>query len=520
MNTGFIGVSCDPWTESSAEYEEARAEVETFPQPPDEAKPADRDENEDVTPAGKDGVATAGTPSGGGDHRLAAARVGSAGPRERGGHQRHHPRDPEAMERPVVVPVVDPAKAMDLLFEDNAGRSDDAAAVGGRQCSRARALPAPVVNLKKDRGPLPDNVRSDFRELCRQPRIDGLLQSIDAWIEPLERSAVPDLEAARREVAALRRIARPAPEAAPGRLVDALRRLGSLSDRTADNPRVLIGELDLLGLGEAAADALLGAHDPMRNSTFRDRYVGLPLNLAGVLFVAAATDSGRIPALLRERLEVLPLAGYADAEKEQIAASHLIPQRRGQHGLSGEDPSFFPAALRLLIGGYAREPGVRVLGHRIDVLCLRAARLRAEGFPLRGEMGPESGVAWLGAPPFRDEGIAARPWRPGGALGLAATPEGGGVLVVEATCLPGRGRLRVTGRVGTVMRKSVGVALTWVRSHADRFAGVAAKLNDATHLHLHVADAGHSKDGPSAGITFAAALVSALTGQRCVAASA
>ena len=311
--------------------------------------------------------------------------------------------------------------------------------------------------------------------------------------------------------AAIHGVARPAPDATPGRLVDALGRLGPLPGRAGDNPLVLLGELDLLG--EAAADALLGALDPAGNRAFRDRYVGLPLDLAGVLFVAAATNPGRIPPLLRERLELLPLAGYADAEKERIAASYLIPQRRGQHGLSGEDLSCSPAALRLLIDGYAREPGVRVLGHRIDALCRRAVRLRAEGLPLPGEMGPETVAAWLGAPPFRDEEIAARSRRPGVAVGLAATPEGGGVLVIEVNRLPGRGSLRVTGTVGAMMKESVAVALTWVRSHSDRFPGVAARFDDATDVHVHVDDAGHSKDGPSAGVTFAAALISALAGQ-------
>ena len=306
--------------------------------------------------------------------------------------------------------------------------------------------------------------------------------------------------------AALHGVARPAPDAAPGRLVDALGRLGPLPGRVGDNPLVLLGELDLLG--EAAADALLGALDPARSRAFRDRFVGLTLDLAGVLFVAAATNPGRIPPLLRERLELLPLAGYADAEKERIAASYLIPQRRGQHGLSGEDRSFSPAALRLLIEGYAREPGVRALGHRIDALCRRAVRLQAEGLPLPGEMRPETVAAWLGAPPFRDEEIAARSRRPGVAVGLAATPEGGGVVVVEVSRLPGYGSLRVTGTVGAVMKESVAVALTWVRSHAGRFPGVAARFDDATDV--HVDDAGHSKDGPSAGVTFAAALVSSL----------
>ena len=311
--------------------------------------------------------------------------------------------------------------------------------------------------------------------------------------------------------AAIQGVARPAPTAAPGRLVDALRRLGPLPGRAGDNPLVFLSELDRLG--EGAADALLGALDPTRNSTFRDGYVGLPLDLAGVLFVAVATDPGRIPPLLLERLELLALAGYTDAEKEQIATGYLIPERRGQNGLSADELSLSPTALQFLIGGYAREHGVRVLGHRLDALCRRAARLRAEGLPLPGEMGPETVAAWLGAPPFRDDEIAAQPRRPGVALGLAATPEGGAVLVVEATCLPGRGQLHVTGRAGAMTQESVAVALTWVRSNADRFADVAAKFDDATDVHVHLAEAARSKDGPSAGVALAVALVSALTGE-------
>ncbi len=311
--------------------------------------------------------------------------------------------------------------------------------------------------------------------------------------------------------AAIHGVARPAPDAAPGRLVDALRRLGPLPRRAGDNPLVLLGELDLLG--GAAADALLGALDPAGCRAFRDRYVGLPLDLAGVLFVAAATKPGRIPSLLRERIELVPLAGYADAEKERIAVHHLIPQRLGLHGLSGEDLSFSLTGLRRLIGGYAREPGVRILAHRIDALCRRAVRLRAEGLPLPAEIGPETVAAWLGAPPFRDEEVADRTQRPGVAVGLAATPEGGGLVVVEVSRLPGRGSLRVTGTVGPIVTESVNVALTWVRSNADRLAGLGAVLDDATDLHVHVGEAARSKDGPSAGVAIAAAVVSALAGR-------
>ena len=305
-------------------------------------------------------------------------------------------------------------------------------------------------------------------------------------------------------------VARPAPDAGPGRLVNALRRLGPLPDRAGDNPLVMLGELDRLG--EGAADALLGALDPARSHRFRDRYVGLPLDLGGVLFVAAAADPGRIPPLLRERLELLPLAGYTDAEKECIAAVHLVPRWRGQHGLSDDELSFSPAALRFLIGGYSHEPGVRLLDDVIHALCRRAARHRAEGLPPPGEMGPEAVSGWLRAPRFRDEAIAARTRRPGAALGLAVTGEGGDVQLVEAACLPGRGALHVTGTVGPMTRESANVAMTWVRSQAERLA-VGAGFDDSTDVHVHLAEASRWKDGASAGVTLAAALVSVLTGK-------
>ena len=311
--------------------------------------------------------------------------------------------------------------------------------------------------------------------------------------------------------AAVHGAARTAPEAGPGRLVSALRRLGSLPGRAGDNPLVLLGELDRVG--EGAADALLGVLDPARNRAFRDRYLGLPLDLGGVLFVAAASDPGRIPTLLREWLEPLPLAGYDDGEKHRIATRHLIRQRLAQHGLSPDELSFSPAALRLLIRGYAPEPGVRLLNDRIDTLCRRTARLRAEGSPPPGEMKPETVIRWLGAPRFRDAELAGRTPRPGVALGLGVTPTGGDVVVVEATRLPGGGALWVTGTVGPKMTESANVALTWVRTNAGRFAGVDASFDDATDLHVHLPDAARSKDGASAGVTLAAAIVSALTGR-------
>ena len=305
---------------------------------------------------------------------------------------------------------------------------------------------------------------------------------------------------------------RTAPEAGPGRLISALRRFGPLPGRAGDNPLVLLDELDRVA--EAAADALLGALDPARNRAFRDRYLGLPLDLGGVLFVGAATDPGRIPPLLQERLELLPLAGYDDEEKHRIATRHLIRQRLAQHGLSPDELSFSPAVLRLLIRGYAREPGVRLLDDRIDTLCRRTARLRAEGSSPPGEMKPETVVRWLGAPRFRDKELAGRTRRPGVALGLAASRESGDVLVVEAARLPGGGSMRVTGTVGPKLTESAHVALTWVRANAGRFADLHVGFDDAIDLlHVHLPGAGRSKDGASAGVTLAVAIVSTLTGQ-------
>ena len=192
--------------------------------------------------------------------------------------------------------------------------------------------------------------------------------------------------------------------------MDALRRLGPLPGRAGDNPLVLLGELDQLG--EAAAEALLRALDPVSNRAFRDRYVGLPLDLAGVLLVASASDPGRIPPLLRERLEVLPLAGYTDAEKQLIAVRHLVPHRVATHGLSAEDLSFSPAALGLLTGGYVREPGVRGLDDLIDT------GLPQSGPPAGGRSpaarGDGAGDGWSGGSGRRGSAPGRSPGGPAG----------------------------------------------------------------------------------------------------------
>ena len=207
-----------------------------------------------------------------------------------------------------------------------------------------------------------------------------------------------------------------------------------------------------------------------------------------------------IPPLLRERLEPLPLAGYDDEEKHRIATRP-------------PDPATARAAPAAPDPRLRARPGVCLLDDRIDTLCRRTAPLRAEGSPPPGEMTLETVARWLGVPRFRDAELASRTPRPGVALGLGLTRTDGDVLVVGATRLPGGGALRFTGTVGPKMPESANVALTWVRTNAGRFAGVDASFDDATYLHVHLPDAGRSKDGPSAGVTLAVAIVSALTGR-------
>ena len=231
----------------------------------------------------------------------------------------------------------------------------------------------------------------------------------------------------------------------------------------------------------------------MRHGAFLDRYLGLPLDLSGMLFVAADVDLGRIPPLLIERLEVLPLTGDTDAEKQRIAARHLIPQRLARRGLSADELSFSPSALRLLLGDYAREPGVCDLDDLIGTVCRRAARLLADGVPRLGKMGPEMLALWLGAPRFRGGKVTGRARRAGVVLGLAVTRNGGDVLVVEAARLPGRGQ-SARHRDGRADHDGVGERRADVGcSNASRLSGVDAGFDEGADVHVHLAEAARGK---------------------------
>ena len=255
----------------------------------------------------------------------------------------------------------------------------------------------------------------------------------------------------------------------------------------------------------------LEAVDPTRGAAFRDRYLDLPVNLSEALFVATASRLGSVPAMLRERMRVVELAGYTEAEKRVIAALSLLPGLLRLHGLTAGEVEVTDEAVGAVIRGYTREAGVWRLAAVLDEVCARVVRRRAEGDESRVVVTPEQLAGLLGAPVYPASEVAGRTGRPGVAVGLYwTTSGGGGVLVVEATRMAGGGALSLTGRQGEVMQESARGVLSWLRANAGRY-GVDPGFHRNTDIHLHV-DEGPA-DGTSAGVAMAAALVSALTGR-------
>lgn len=294
--------------------------------------------------------------------------------------------------------------------------------------------------------------------------------------------------------------------AQPGRLVQALQRAGS------KNPVVMLDEVDKLagsGPGDPAA-ALLEVLDPEQNHAFVDHYLEVPLDLSQVLFIATANALDRIPHALRDRLEVLEIPSYTLAEKKAIARGHLLPKERAAHGLAAEDVQLTDAALFRVIERHTREAGVRALSRRLAEVCRAAAVDRVSGRgPGRVIDGDE--VEELLGPDRFEPALRETHAQPGIAAGLAWTPVGGEVLVVEALSMPGRGKLILSGQLGEVMQESARAALSYVQSHA-RELGVAAGFLRDRDVHVHVPAGGTPKDGPSAGLTMFAALLSLFTG--------
>jgi ATP-dependent Lon protease len=291
--------------------------------------------------------------------------------------------------------------------------------------------------------------------------------------------------------------------AMPGTIIRALR------DAESHNPVFMIDEIDKMGSDYRGdpASAMLEVLDPEQNSTFRDHYLDVPFDLSRVMFICTANDMDRVPGPLRDRMEVIALAGYTEEEKLQIAKRYLVPRQIERTGLKRSQVGFSDAGLKELIGSYTREAGVRNLEREIGSVCRKVAVQVAEGTLERKLSVTAPKVReLLGRPRFQPD-VRRRTKEPGVATGLAWTPVGGDVLFIEASAMPGKGKLTITGQLGDVMRESAEAALSYVRGHAD--------LPDdwfANHdLHVHVPAGAIPKDGPSAGVTMATALMSLVT---------
>jgi ATP-dependent Lon protease len=254
---------------------------------------------------------------------------------------------------------------------------------------------------------------------------------------------------------------------------------------------------------------MLEVLDPEQHSTFRDHYLDLPFDLSRVLFICTANQLEPIPPPLRDRMEVIELSGYTEDEKVAIARRFLIPKQLEANGLEPGQATFTEGALRLLIREYTREAGVRNLERQLAALCRKTAAQVAEGKLKRTRIDERRVRSWLGPRRFSPE-TRRRTSEPGVATGLAVTAVGGDVLFVEATAMPGKGNLTITGQLGEVMRESAQAALSWVRSHASAL-GIRRDWFTENDVHIHVPAGAVPKDGPSAGITIVAALVSLLT---------
>jgi ATP-dependent Lon protease len=296
--------------------------------------------------------------------------------------------------------------------------------------------------------------------------------------------------------------------ALPGQVIQGLRRAES------KNPVFILDEIDKLGSdfrGDPSS-ALLEVLDPEQNNTFRDHYLDVPFDLSEVLFITTANVLDPVPPPLRDRMEVLEIAGYTEEEKLAIATDHLVDKQVKNHGLTRDYIQFTPDALRTVIRGYTREAGVRNLEREIGSLCRKVARRRAEGNEAPIVVTPDVVQEMLGAPKFLDEEMEERTKDPGVAIGLAWTPTGGEVLFIEASKMAGTGSLTLTGQLGDVMKESARAALSWLRAHAKEY-NIDPDFFTKAEMHVHVPSGAIPKDGPSAGVTMATAMASELTGR-------
>lgn len=296
--------------------------------------------------------------------------------------------------------------------------------------------------------------------------------------------------------------------AMPGRIIQGLRRVG------VNNPILMLDEIDKLGndfRGDPSS-ALLEILDPQQNDTFRDHYIDLPFDLSKVFFIATANQLQTIPAPLRDRMEIISLAGYSDIEKLNIAKQYLIPRQILENGLTDGQLSIADSAINLITARYTREAGVRQLERTIGNIARKVALKVAQGDKKKIKVSDKNVNEFLGGPKFYPE--RARDELPCGvATGMAWTEMGGQVLFIEATLLPGSSGLTMTGQLGDVMKESAMAARSYLWAHAESF-GIETDAIKSNGIHLHVPAGAIPKDGPSAGVTMTAALASVFSGRK------
>lgn len=290
--------------------------------------------------------------------------------------------------------------------------------------------------------------------------------------------------------------------ALPGRIIQGMRKAGT------NNPVFMLDEVDKLGndfRGDPSS-ALLEVLDPEQNSTFRDHYLDVDFDLSKVMFIATANMLETIPAPLIDRMEVLQLPGYSEEEKTLIAQRYIIPKQLDAHGLTTKDVTFTDDAIKKVISEYTREAGLRNLEREVAAICRKIARKHAEGQKKTTTVLPAKVADSLGPAKYFRE-VAGRTGIPGVATGLAWTPSGGEILFIEATGMPGRGQLTLTGLLGESMKESAHAAMSYLRSHA-KLLGIDAAWFRKTDVHIHVPAGAVPKDGPSAGVAISSALIS------------
>ena len=292
----------------------------------------------------------------------------------------------------------------------------------------------------------------------------------------------------------------------PGRIISGMKRAGSV------NPVFLLDEIDKISsdLRGDPADALLEVLDPAQNSTFVDRYIEVAYDLSKVLFITTANSLETIPAPLLDRMEIIELTGYTPEEKKEIAKRYLVNKKREANGLKASEISITDKALDAIIDGYTMEAGVRGLERQIDALCRKAAVKLADGEATKVSVTERNLADFLGAKRYEKDGGALTRNEVGAATGLAWTAVGGTTLTIEVSAMHGKGDILLTGKLGDVMKESARAAISYIRSNSESY-GIDRSSFEKTDIHIHVPEGATPKDGPSAGITMATAILSAFT---------